>query len=55
MKGFSSKCIALKVDGIGAENTLFAGASVHFKAGVEKGLNCMCIFSVNSFWIKFGL
>ena len=33
MKGFSSKHIALKVDVIGVENTLFADASVCLKPG----------------------
>ena len=32
MKGFSSKHIALKVDVIGAENVLFACASVYLSA-----------------------
>ena len=37
MKGFSSKRIALKVDVIGPENILLAGASVHHSAGNFKG------------------
>ena len=32
MKGFSSKRIALKLDVIGPENILYAGASVHLSA-----------------------
>ena len=32
VKGFSSKCIALKVDAIGLENILFVGGSVHLSA-----------------------
>ena len=32
VKGFSSKCIALKVDVIGPKNMLSAGGSVHFSA-----------------------
>ena len=46
-KGFSSKHIALKVDGIGPENLLFAGASAHLssrkigQAGAVKGLTLM--------------
>ena len=32
MKGFSSEHIALKIDVIGPENMLFAGASVHLSA-----------------------
>ena len=44
LKGFLSKRTALKVDVIGAENILFAGASVHLSArkfymlGQVKGL-----------------
>ena len=33
VEGFSSKRIALKIDVIGPENILFAGASVHLSAG----------------------
>ena len=32
VKGFSPKHIAVKVDAIGPENTLFAGVSVHLSA-----------------------
>ena len=43
MKGFSSKCIALKIDVTGPENILFACVSVHhsspeiLQAGAGKG------------------
>ena len=37
MKGFSSKHITLKVDVIGAENILFAGASVHLSERTSCG------------------
>jgi len=32
VKGFSSKCIALKIDVTGPENGLFAGATVNHSA-----------------------
>ena len=47
MEGSSSKRIVLKVDVIGAENILFAGAAVHYsarkflQAGAVKGLIIM--------------
>ena len=44
MKGFSLKCIVLKVDVTGLENKLFVGASVHlsarnFKNSGSEGVN----------------
>ena len=44
VKGFSSKRLALKVDVIGPENRLFAGASFSpeiLQAGAAKGLTCI--------------
>ena len=47
MKGLSSKHTALKIDVIGAENILFAGASVYlparkyYRLRVVKGLNLL--------------
>ena len=48
MKGFSSKCIALKIDVIGPENVLFASPEI-LQAGAVKGLIfCNLSLSVTS-------